>query len=184
MELVFTLIAFCLGLIIKDYLPAYSKKKGENLATKEDIAEITRIGKTIESKLKVPEKTNLILLDKRMEAIEHIIELQRLLNELDYDHQTKNAGQTIDLQSSWNELFDKERFIGSYFKSNHVPFLVGYTQEWESVFEAMNQLKRTLESARPENGGSGTYSFNNTELFKLTDNIKNKIFTDALEFEK
>ena len=34
-------IAVVLGLIIKSYLPSYFSKKGENLATKEDVKEIT-----------------------------------------------------------------------------------------------------------------------------------------------
>ena len=34
-------IAIILGLVIKSYLPSYFSKKGENLATKEDIREIT-----------------------------------------------------------------------------------------------------------------------------------------------
>jgi hypothetical protein len=34
-------VAFLAGLLIKSYLPAYAKTKGQNLATKEDIAEIT-----------------------------------------------------------------------------------------------------------------------------------------------
>lgn len=33
---------FILGIFIKNYLPSYMDKKGENLATKKDIAEITR----------------------------------------------------------------------------------------------------------------------------------------------
>ena len=39
------IILLCMGvfvLIVKHYLPSYMKKKGENLATKEDIAEITK----------------------------------------------------------------------------------------------------------------------------------------------
>ncbi len=35
-------VAFFLGLFIKHYLPGYMAKKGENLATKEDVAKITR----------------------------------------------------------------------------------------------------------------------------------------------
>ena len=34
--------SFCLGLIIKSYLPSYMNEKGKNLATKEDIEEITK----------------------------------------------------------------------------------------------------------------------------------------------
>ncbi|MDL2324636.1 hypothetical protein LJC61_05740 [Ruminococcaceae bacterium OttesenSCG-928-A16] len=36
------LASFLLGLFVKDFLPNYMKKKGENLATKQDIAEITQ----------------------------------------------------------------------------------------------------------------------------------------------
>lgn len=40
---------FCLGLFIKSYFPSYMKEKGRNLATKEDIKEITK--KTEEVKI-------------------------------------------------------------------------------------------------------------------------------------
>lgn len=35
-------LIFLLGLFIKNYLPSYMNEKGKNLATKEDIQEITR----------------------------------------------------------------------------------------------------------------------------------------------
>lgn len=44
----------CLGLFIKNWLPSYMEEKGKNLATKEDIAEITRkteeVGKEFKEK--------------------------------------------------------------------------------------------------------------------------------------
>lgn len=36
------LFVFLLGLFVKNYLPSYMDEKGKNLATKEDIQEITR----------------------------------------------------------------------------------------------------------------------------------------------
>jgi hypothetical protein len=39
------------GYIIGSFLPSYFKKKGENLATKEDIAELTKTAKEIEAKI-------------------------------------------------------------------------------------------------------------------------------------
>jgi len=33
---------FCLGLFVKNYLPTYMNEKGKNLATKEDIGDITQ----------------------------------------------------------------------------------------------------------------------------------------------
>lgn len=39
---------FILGLFTKNYLPSYMDKKGENLATKEDVEEITRKTEEVE----------------------------------------------------------------------------------------------------------------------------------------
>lgn len=36
------LASFFIGLFVKDFFPSYMKKKGDNLATKEDVAEITQ----------------------------------------------------------------------------------------------------------------------------------------------
>ena len=36
-------LCFLLGLFVRDFLPSYARKKGENLATKEDIAKITEL---------------------------------------------------------------------------------------------------------------------------------------------
>ncbi|MFC1587573.1 hypothetical protein ACFL54_04610 [Planctomycetota bacterium] len=48
MEYLDTVIFICLGLYVL-YIQSYIKKKGKNLATKEDIAEITRISEGIKS---------------------------------------------------------------------------------------------------------------------------------------
>lgn len=42
LNIVVILLIFLVGLFTKNYLPSYMDKKGENLATKEDIKEITR----------------------------------------------------------------------------------------------------------------------------------------------
>jgi hypothetical protein len=53
LQIVITMVsAFVLGLFMKNYFPAYMDKKGENLATKEDIAEITRKTEEVQSEFK------------------------------------------------------------------------------------------------------------------------------------
>jgi len=42
MDILPVVVGLVLGFLLKDYLPSYARKKGENLATKEDIEEITR----------------------------------------------------------------------------------------------------------------------------------------------
>lgn len=51
MEALILLIVFISGYIIKDYLPSYMKKKGENLATKEDIKKITELQEQIKAEI-------------------------------------------------------------------------------------------------------------------------------------
>lgn len=40
-EILLTVAVFLIGLFVKNYLPSYMDEKGKNLATKEDIEEIT-----------------------------------------------------------------------------------------------------------------------------------------------
>lgn len=47
------LLIFIVGLIIRDFIPGYVNKKGENLATKEDIAEITRSTEEVKAEIKI-----------------------------------------------------------------------------------------------------------------------------------
>jgi hypothetical protein len=74
-DLLIGILAFLLGLLVREFLPGYVRKKGENLATKEDISEITRRQEDIkhqfnvlieESKQKHALRT--IVADKRLEA--------------------------------------------------------------------------------------------------------------------
>ena len=46
------ILAVALGLFIKNYLPAYMNEKGKNLATKEDIEEITRKTEAVQDEFK------------------------------------------------------------------------------------------------------------------------------------
>lgn len=47
-----TVLVFLLGLFIKNYLPTYMAEKGKNLATKEDIQEITRKTEDVQREFK------------------------------------------------------------------------------------------------------------------------------------
>lgn len=46
------IVVFLLGLFLKQYFPSYMEKKGENLATKEDIAEITKKTEEVQKEFK------------------------------------------------------------------------------------------------------------------------------------
>lgn len=61
--IVIVILAFLVGLLINNYLPSYVTKKAENLATKQDIADITR--KTEEVQKDFNEKFELFTSDVR-----------------------------------------------------------------------------------------------------------------------
>lgn len=52
LNIVVILLIFLVGLFTKNYLPSYMDKKGENLATKEDIKEITRKTEEVQREFK------------------------------------------------------------------------------------------------------------------------------------
>lgn len=60
-EIIIAIGIFYIGLFTKNYLPSYMNKKGENLATKEDVEEITR--KTEEVQREFKEKYELFSFD-------------------------------------------------------------------------------------------------------------------------
>jgi hypothetical protein len=47
-DILIDILAFLIGLVVREFLPGYFRKKGENLATKEDIAELTTLQKSVE----------------------------------------------------------------------------------------------------------------------------------------
>lgn len=67
-------LAFLLGLLLKRYLLAYAKSKAKNLATKEDIAEITQ--KVEKVRAAVTNET--ALLEKRRQVYENIADALRV----------------------------------------------------------------------------------------------------------
>lgn len=82
--------ALLLGFFIRDFFPGYFRKKGENLATKEDIGEITQSQKAVEHRFnelieesKQRHALRLAALDRRLAAHQEAFALwRRLLSEI------------------------------------------------------------------------------------------------------
>lgn len=51
-EILLAVEVFLIGLFVKNYLPSYMDEKGKNLATKEDIEEITRKTKEVQQEFR------------------------------------------------------------------------------------------------------------------------------------
>jgi len=67
-------LTFLCGLLFKAYLPAYVKTKAKNLATKEDIAEITNQVERVRAAI----SQETALLEKRREVYERIADSLRI----------------------------------------------------------------------------------------------------------
>lgn len=79
LEILQIVVVFVVGLLVKAYLPAYFSKKGENLATKEDIGEITEQVERIKT-----------LYSAQMESFRASIAQARLARE-EYLHEQKSC---------------------------------------------------------------------------------------------
>lgn len=69
-----TVLVVLLGLLVKAYLPAYVKEKAKNLATKEDIADITNRVERVRAEI----SKESALLEKRREVYERISDALRV----------------------------------------------------------------------------------------------------------
>lgn len=88
LELLYAVVGLIVGWLLKDYLPAYARKKGEDLATKEDIEEIT----------------------EKVEHVRH--QYNSLLEELKARHQLRTASIDRRLQAH-QEAFTHWRTLTS-----------------------------------------------------------------------
>ncbi len=62
-------VAFLIGLIFKSFLPSYVKKKAENLATKEDIKNITEKIESVRSKVEINTDAHKFYISERKSAL-------------------------------------------------------------------------------------------------------------------
>jgi hypothetical protein len=129
-------LGFLLGLIVREFLPGYFRKKGENLATKEDIVELTNLQKGVEHRFneiiensKQRHDLRLAALDQRLAAHQEAFSLWReLLSEV---HGEKIGPVVLRCQAWWEknclylEPSVRDAFVRAYSagSSHH-----GYTQ--------------------------------------------------------
>jgi len=67
--ILYAVIAFLFGFLIKSFLPNYVKKKAENLATKEDIKNITEKIESVRSKVEINTDAHKSYVSERKEAL-------------------------------------------------------------------------------------------------------------------
>jgi len=68
-DILLIVVAFIAGLLIKDYLPSYARKKAENLATKEDISAITEKVESVKTAIAFGKEREKQLLDTKQQLL-------------------------------------------------------------------------------------------------------------------
>jgi hypothetical protein len=109
MDLLALVVGLVAGIELKDYLPSYIRKKGENLATKEDIEEITRKIESVKATVTLDKEREKQLLDtKQMLLMNFYDEITALY----YEHLAVNFG---DFPSDFGKsLFEYQQ---AFYKS-------------------------------------------------------------------
>ncbi|WP_157649458.1 hypothetical protein [Burkholderia ubonensis] len=105
-DILIALLAFLVGFVVREFLPGYFRKKGENFATKEDIAEITDLQKAVEHRFneliensKQRHALRLAALDRRLAAHQEAFSLWREL--LSNTHGEKVGPVVLRCQEWW-----------------------------------------------------------------------------------
>lgn len=121
--------AFFAGLVVREFLPSYLRRKGENLATKEDIAAITELQKAVEHRFnelledsKQRHALRLAALDRRLAAHQEAFSLWREL--LGGSHTDTIGAVVLRCQEWWErnclylEPMVRDAFMRAYSAAN------------------------------------------------------------------
>jgi hypothetical protein len=153
-------ISFLAGLIamflLQQYLPSYIKQKGKNLATREDIHEITR---QIESA-----------------KIEYSRELEGLKNQLNlkfHAHTVRFEKEFRVLEEVWSRLIDLHN-AGAAFKPGFKSGEPDEEEDKKRFWEAYNALLRTIDVQKP---------FFPQEVFNLLEGYRKSQFEYFVDHE-
>ena len=104
LQFITLVVMVMLGLLLKSYLPSYLTKKGENLATKEDIEEITSKVERIRSQ----HASELEALRSRLQSESEVFSRRRAV----YDGMVQSLGTFVSDRQATEEA--KARFLDDY----------------------------------------------------------------------
>lgn len=168
------------SLILTKFLPSYMTQKGKNLATKEDITEITNKVETVKTEYKAKfdkiQKKNEVLADSLKQAKQRYSSKQfDLYNELWHS--------LVDLQTSANDLWeflsrnDLKIFANKVFKAKNMiekSALLIEDEHYNKLMEIMRKYenfqfgKKKLLKLR--NLSIHDQDFNENEIFQIIEN--------------
>jgi len=143
LDVIEILLILIVGLLIYKYLPSYFTEKGKNLATKEDIGDITRKVEEVKTEfIKVSSEHQIRFSKLHEKRAEIIAELYRRLNNFHWAvcaflrdfHTTKND------KKEFKKLDDKSYEFTDYFHNHRIYFN-------ENICSKINELVDALYSA-------------------------------------
>lgn len=156
-------LAFVIGMVAREFLPGYFRRKGENLATKEDVAEITRMQKEVEHRFneliensKQRHAFRLAAIDRRLAAHQEAFSLWR---ELMANTHGENVGPVVLKCQAWWEMnclylepSVRDAFVRSYSAAHsHHAYTQGRVdattiqRNWQDVTSFPNVLFEAIQ---------------------------------------
>lgn len=138
MEFVILIVGVIAGIVLTHYLPGYARKKGENLATKEDISEITGKVESICSdyallleEVRGRNRLRLGALERRLEVHQQVFTLWKKLHSSVFGAEVMDV--VMECQEFWNKncLYlspeVREAFLlASNYAANHKELVDSY----------------------------------------------------------
>ena len=145
--------------LVKAYIPAYLSKKAENLATREDIAAITREVERIKNEFTVPieelkahHQLRMAALSERLRVQQQAFSLWRSLNRAAHDRDDQMLGQRIDECQKWweeNCLYlnaeSREHFQDAYWAAQYFRLKARSALTPEQEIKVWERLSRAGE---------------------------------------
>lgn len=139
------------GLLLKHYLPSYLTEKGKNLATKEDVEEITRKVEGVKTQYQSEVEKLKAELQKEVEKVraQHTIDTEKLKSDLQkesevvvrqrkvYEEIAESMGVFISGRASTSTEAQKQRFLTAY--------ATAWLWASDTVVQALNEFLIGLE---------------------------------------
>jgi len=151
------------ALLVKHYLPSYFSEKGRNLATREDISEITKRVEAVRSQytilaeeLKARHQLRLAALDRRLQAHQEAFTQWRRLLESAYDDNigevTKQCQEWWEKNCIYLEPGVRQAFVEAYTAAHSHHELVKLRSDaetlqdsWSRITQFPNLVFRTMQ---------------------------------------
>ncbi len=173
-EVLYVVIGLLAGWMLKDYVPGYARKKGENLATKEDIEAITQKVESVKASVSLGAEREKQFIDKKQQLL---LSFYDEITQFYYELLAVNFG---DFPSDSGKSLYEYQVL---FKKNVAEILKAY-QRLVIFLAPDSQLLQLAESITASSTDAAKILKKNFGKVKHTAILEQQAFLEASEGEK